>query len=184
MTHQPQSYPGDDLIPNPVMIYNQTKTLHATRSEIWPWLLQLGKGQAGWYCPYYVEAWLPKSWAASRTINPEWQNLAVGDRVPDYGFSKDDCFDAAVVEFDKALVYRSERYGCLFTWALLLRAEDVDDVVGAKPLTTVHLRFRGRIAATGLKRKVIVWFGGVMDYISTAPMLAGLAERVERPHRQ
>lgn len=181
MNNQPQTYTGDDLIPNAVMVYNQTKTIHATPSEIWPWLLQLGKGRAGWYCPSYIEAWLPKGWAASRTINPEWQSLMVGDRVPDYGFSKDDYFDVAVVESEKALVYRSERYGCLFTWALMLHSEDIGAGEGSR--TTVHLRFRGKIAATGLKRMVIVWFGGIMDHISTAPMLAGLAERVERSHR-
>lgn len=45
--------------------------------------------------------------------------------------------------------------------------------------TLLHLRFRGKIAATGLKRRLLVWSGGVMDHITTAPMLAGLAERAE-----
>ena len=45
--------------------------------------------------------------------------------------------------------------------------------------TLLHLRFRGKIAATGLKRRLLVWGGGVLDHITTAPMLAGLAERAE-----
>ncbi|KAM0723952.1 hypothetical protein Q7P37_000943 [Cladosporium fusiforme] len=176
-----QQYPGDDLIPDASMIYDQTKTIHALPPDIWPWLVQLGKGRAGWYCPAWLERWLPQSWLASRAINPNWQSLAVGDRVDDYGFSKDDYFDVARLEPGRTLVYRSERYGCLFTWALLLR--EADDSM-APPTTTVHLRFRGRIAATGLKRRLIVWFGSVMDHISTAPMLAGLKERAERVHGQ
>jgi hypothetical protein len=46
--------------------------------------------------------------------------------------------------------------------------------------TILHLRFRGKIAATGLKRKVIVIGGGILDRITTAPMLAGLKERAEQ----
>lgn len=177
-----RSYPGDDLISDASMIYDQKKTIHAPPSDIWPWLLQLGKGRAGWYCPQWMEICLPKSWAASRVINREWQTLAVGDRVADYGFSKDDYFDVAAVNHEKALVYRSERYGCLFTWALLLRENEEQ---GTRPVaTTVHLRFRGRIAAKGMKKRLIVWFGGIMDRISTAPMLAGLQERAERVHGQ
>lgn len=76
-------------------------------------------------------------------------------------------------------MYRSDRYGCQFAWALLLH-EHTDET--APPRTTVHLRFRGRIAASGVKKRMIVWFGGMMDYVSTAPMLAGLNERVERAH--
>lgn len=45
--------------------------------------------------------------------------------------------------------------------------------------TLVHLRFRGKVAAAGLKRRLLVWGGGVMDHLTTAPMLAGLAERAE-----
>ncbi len=45
--------------------------------------------------------------------------------------------------------------------------------------TLLHLRFRGKIAATGLKRKALVWGGGVLDHVTTYPMLAGLRERAE-----
>ena len=50
---------------------------------------------------------------------------------------------------------------------------------GEKTNTLVHLRFRGKIAATGIKRSLLVWGGGVLDHLTTAPMLAGLAERAE-----
>ena len=45
--------------------------------------------------------------------------------------------------------------------------------------TLLHLRFRGKIAATGLKRRLLVWGGGILDHLTTAPMLSGLAERAE-----
>ena len=50
---------------------------------------------------------------------------------------------------------------------------------GEKLETLLHLRFRGKIAATGLKKRLLVSGGGMMDHLTTAPMLAGLAERAE-----
>jgi hypothetical protein len=54
---------------------------------------------------------------------------------------------------------------------------DIPDSEGAQ--TLLHLRFRGKIAATGLKKTFIVTGGSIMDHITTAPMLAGLQERSE-----
>jgi hypothetical protein len=38
------TYPGDEIIPNPEMHFNQTKQINATPAEIFPWVLQVGKG--------------------------------------------------------------------------------------------------------------------------------------------
>ena len=129
----------------------------------------------------FWEHFIPGSWRAARSINPSWQELKVGDRIPDYG-TKDDYFDVALLEPPNAVVYRSERFGLPFTWALLIRSET--GAGSAEPLSVVQLRFRGVLQATGLKRAIILKFGEFMDYISTAPMLAGLAERVEKQHVQ
>ncbi|WPH04267.1 Hypothetical protein R9X50_00715600 [Acrodontium crateriforme] len=171
------TFPGDDIIPDAVMIYNQLRVVRAPRSEVYPWILQLGKGRGGWYLPASWERFLPKTWWASRTIEDRWQHLKVGDRVDDYGFdAKEDYFDVVTVDSPNALIYRSDRYGAKFTWSLLLHERTTE----SGPETTIHLRFRGKIAARGLKRKLLVWGGEWMDWASTTPMLAGLAERVER----
>ena len=176
--------PGDDIIPSPSMLYNQSITINAPPSSIFPWLLQLGKSRGGWYAPVWLERILPTSWRATRQIHPEWQNLSVGDRVSDYGFSRDDFFVVAAIEAERVLVYRSERYGCRFSWALLLRqdGEGREEVDEGEVKTMVQLRFRGRIGSEGWKRAVIVWAGGKMDSLTTRPMLKGLKERVERVH--
>lgn len=173
-----EAYPGDDIIPDAVMVYDQMRTMKAPPSDIFPWLQQIGKGRGGWYLPSYVERFLPSSWQASRRIEEQWQTLAKGDRIADYGVGQDDYFDVVEVEPPNVIVFRSERYGCSFSWALLLHDRSSD----AAPATTVHLRFRGNIQATGLKRRLIVLGGGWLDYLSTMPMLAGIAERVEKPH--
>jgi hypothetical protein len=175
-----RSYLGDEVIPAAPMVYNQTRVVKARANDIFPWVIQLGKGRGGWYLSKRWERWLPQSWRASSRIDSSFQDLAVGDHVPDYG-GKDDYFDVVLIDRPHSLVYESVRYGTKFTWAILLHeksSESESELVE----TVVHLRFRGGIAATGLKRKLILWGGGILDHITTAPMLAGLAERVEGSH--
>lgn len=172
------TYPGDSIIPDAAMIYdNRSRLIHAPPSAVWPWVLQIGKGRGGWYLPSFFERFLPRRWRATREIKNEWQTLAVGDRIPDYGFNAiEDVFDVAILEEQKSIVFTSDRYGTSFTWAILLETTDAGD--GASGVV-VHLRFRGRIQRSGWQRKVLVVGGHWMDWITTAPMLAGLAERAE-----
>ena len=176
-------FPGDQIIPQPSMLYNQMITINTTPDTIFPWLLQLGKGRGGWYVPAWIERFFPTSWQAAHDIKPQWQNLNVGDRVPDYGFSSDDYFIVRELREPEALVYQSERYGCTFTWALLLR-EAVGEGDAIAPKTELHLRFRGKISSEGWRRSVIVWVGEKMDRWSTRPMLLGLKERAEWTHSE
>jgi hypothetical protein len=169
----PHVFPGDSIIPDPEMHYNHVIAVHAPASTIFPWILQLGKGRGGWYLPASYERLLPKSMHAARSINTAWTALGPGDRVEDYGFNPaEDYFIVAEVKHNQALVYKSERYGTIFTWTLVV------DEIGSG-VSEVRLRFRGRIQSTGFRRSVIVWGGSWMDWLSTAPMLKGLKERAE-----
>lgn len=138
-------------------------------------LFLVDTGLAG-YTPASWERYLPQSWQATRSIDPAWQRLKPGDRVDDYGFNADDYFIVSEVHPQKALIYKSDRYGAFFSWTLILHEMPEGDRVN----TLLHLRFRGKIAATGLKKRLLVWGGGILDDISTSPMLAGLAERAEK----
>lgn len=66
---------------------------------------------------------------AARTINPDWQNLTAGDKVDDYGFSADDYFIVEEVHAGEYLVYKSERYGALFSWSLILHPHNADQTL-------------------------------------------------------
>jgi len=120
---------------------------------------------------------MPASWRASRTINSKWQDLKPGDRVDDYGFSEEGYFDVVDVKPGEHLIYRSNRYGASFTWMLMLHG--LPSAADGTPSTVVHLRFRGRIAATGLWQRFLVAGGHFMDSIFSWPVLAGPAERAE-----
>ncbi|HXR13111.1 MAG TPA: hypothetical protein VN740_00540 [Solirubrobacteraceae bacterium] len=164
------SLPGDDLVANPNMVFNRTRVISASAAEIWPWLVQLGKQRAGWYMTSRAERVVPASRRAARVIDPRWQELRVGLRIPDYG-GRHAFLEVAILEPGRALVYRSARGGATFSWALILDA--------LSPTSTrVHLRFRGRVRSGGWRRRLIGAIGGEFDRVTSELMLSGLAERV------
>jgi len=87
------SLPGDEVIPHPMLEWNRGITIAAPAEAIWPWLVQMGYGRAGWYTPEAFDRWMhrwvwrleqaypfqPSPWR----ILPEHQQLAVGDVIAD-----------------------------------------------------------------------------------------------------
>jgi hypothetical protein len=172
---------GDDLIASADVVMNRGFTVDASPDVVWPWLLQLGKRRAGWYMSRRLERFIPSSRRALRTIDPKWQDLKVGDVIPDYG-GKSETFELAVVDRPKVLVYTSKRGKMSVTWSITLTPVAARD--GQVAGTRLHLRLslgpvhRKRLAETA---------GEFVDMLTIAWMAAGLAERVEspmtRPHR-
>jgi hypothetical protein len=96
-----RALPGDDVVTDPVASETRGITIAATPDRIWPWLVQMGFGKAGWYS--YDQ--LDQRGASSDEIVPAWGELKLGDIMPTHpggGFE--------VVEFqpDRALVLRSD----------------------------------------------------------------------------
>jgi len=79
--------PGDEL-ESPFgyrAISTRAITIDAPPEEVWPWLVQMGSGRAGFYTHEWVERLLFVTYAdghSANRIHPEWQELQVGDRVP------------------------------------------------------------------------------------------------------
>lgn len=71
--------PYDDLVPNPTWSSTRAVTVEATPEDIWPWLVQLGWGRAGWYsCDWVDNGGKRSAWE----IMSEHQNLQVGTKFP------------------------------------------------------------------------------------------------------
>jgi hypothetical protein len=73
-----EPFPGAELIPGGRRGATMAVTIDAPPARVWPWLLQMGCDRAGWY------SWdrLDNSGVPSaEDIHPEWQTLAVGDRL-------------------------------------------------------------------------------------------------------
>jgi len=70
---------GDDVVKQPTFNATRAVTIQARPEEIWPWLVQIGVGRAGWYSYDWLDNLGRHS--AERII-PEFQHLAVGDVMP------------------------------------------------------------------------------------------------------
>jgi proline iminopeptidase len=76
-------YPGDDLIPGGARGATMAVTIDAAPEHVWPWLVQMGADRGGWYSWDRLDNWGRPS---AQRIHPEWQAVALGDRlsaVPD-----------------------------------------------------------------------------------------------------
>ena len=158
--------PGDDLVPTDVVM-DRGFTLDATPAEVWPWLVQVGKGRAGWYFPRSVERFIPASRRGARRIVPELQAHEVGHTIADWG-GREATLTVAEVEAPAYLVYRSQRGRTSFSWALFLTP-----IPGGR--TRVHSRVRmGPIR----RRRLAEYGGGSFDLLTILGLARGLRERL------
>jgi hypothetical protein len=162
--------PGDDLLPDPDVVMDRAFSLPSPPGLVWPWLVQLGKQRAGWYLTRRIERAIPPSRRASRRVETRWQQLRVGDVVPDYG-GRHETFTVARLEAPDHLVYTSTRGHTEVTWAIVLTPYDERGIAA----TRVQLRLR----LHPVKR---TWLAGAVgepfDALTVAGMAAGLAERL------
>jgi hypothetical protein len=74
-----RTFPYDELVPDPTWSSTRAVTVAATPEQIWPWLVQLGWGRAGWYGYDWADnGFKPSSWE----IMPEHQRLEIGTKFP------------------------------------------------------------------------------------------------------
>jgi hypothetical protein len=75
---QAADLPGDDIVADGANLLTRGITIDAPPEAIWPWLVQMGYGRAGWYS--YDQ--LDMKGSSAVQIVPELQKLEVGDMVP------------------------------------------------------------------------------------------------------
>jgi len=69
-------YPGGKLIRGGTRGATMAITIDATLEDVWPWLVQMGYGRAGWYSWDRLDNFGERS---AEQIHPEWQEIALGD---------------------------------------------------------------------------------------------------------
>jgi hypothetical protein len=173
-----ETLPGDSVISQPWISIDRAATMPASATDTWPWVEQLGNSRAGWYAPLWIENALNK-YAASTTL-PQYQNLKVGDIVPDWGGGS---LRVLAIQPDTYVLYCSVRGAaasteatvtpatCDFTWALVLENDTASS-------TSFHLRLRLPKPQTGLARYIPPALPGFIDYATDVVMFAGLQERL------
>lgn len=181
--------PGDELVPAAAVVVDRLLRLPAPPAVVWPWLVQLGKTRGGWYLPGSLERLLPARGRGAREILPDFQHLAPGDHIPDWG-PGDPVLRVAELEPRRVLVYLSlrdrrdawrwpagDRLGpgvLAMSWALVL-----DPAPGGS-----RLQFRMRITTLGRRvPRAVAAAGGLADWVTVALLERGLAERVSAAGR-
>jgi hypothetical protein len=71
--------PGDEIVSDPSFNATRAITIETSPDEVWPWIVQIGYGRAGWYSYDLFDNGARPS--AARIL-PEYQEPKVGDWVP------------------------------------------------------------------------------------------------------
>jgi hypothetical protein len=91
---------GDELIPFPVKMVTHAIIIDAPPEIIWPWLIQIGSGRAGWYSYDRIDnGGMP----STQTVIQKLQHIEIGDIIPAVPQSKD-AFIVRQIQMNKALV--------------------------------------------------------------------------------
>jgi hypothetical protein len=164
------SFPGDQLVPSPRVIYNRAITVKASPEQIYPWIMQLGAEKGGMYSYSWFETHILQCELINADrIHAEWQDLQVGDKVKmcpgDFGPPP---YEVALMEPNSVIVIGHYENGAWSdTWHFVLLPNRDG---------TTRLVLRSRDAKEG-------WFWDVMrpgEFIMVRGMLLGIKQRAER----
>jgi hypothetical protein len=76
------TWPGDQLVARPSVIWTNAITIHAPTAHVWPWLVQLGQGRGRLYSYDWLEDFIGCDVHSTDRILPGLQTpLRVGERV-------------------------------------------------------------------------------------------------------
>lgn len=178
-------YPGADLIPGGRRIATMAVTIGAPRSQVWPWLVQMGCNRAGWYSWDRLDNGAIPS--ADR-IHPEWQDVSVGDHLPATS-SGLVWFEIAALEPERFLALRSAldvrrrrsfdtngkwpRFYSYSTWCFLL-----DELPGLRTRLVVSGYARSNPRALTATLDVMFW--EPVHWLMQTRQFANLRQRTER----
>ena len=77
-----RTLPGDELLPNPKYEATHAITIFAPVERVWPWIVQMGTGRAGFYSYDFIENSMGLDIHSASLIRPELQDLKAGDIFP------------------------------------------------------------------------------------------------------
>jgi hypothetical protein len=165
LAERSKQLPGDLYIDTPAAIMDRAFTLPGNIEQVWPWFMQLGKQRAGWYFPRSIERFIPSNRRGIRFIDPTLQQLAIGERIDDWG-GKKGYLEVFSLDAPHSLVYISTRGKMSMSWAITLWPDG--------DRTRVIIRLRMRSGGSGRFIKV----GDIFDKLTIAGLASGLNERL------
>jgi hypothetical protein len=164
---------GDSLLSDWTFSGTFAVTIDAPPEDVWPWLVQIGYQRGG----LYSYDWLDRLFGfldrpSATRILPEFQSLAVGDRIP---MGQGPSWPVAVLDPQRALVLDMRNLGGIdWVWQFGLYP-----VEGRRTRLVSRSRVRTRTAAARLGTYAIEPAG----FLMTRRMLLGIKQRAESPLR-
>ena len=174
--------PGDERILHPSVVTDHAITIDAPPGCVWPWLVQMGWGRAQWYTARWVDRlFFPANGPSADRIVPEWQNLEVGDFIPD-GPPQTECgLIVEALEPNRHLVLHStshlpkswrDRADLDWTWTFVLTPRPHG--------RQTRYHFRSRWTTRPWWLTAGGWLGIVpADFVMSRDMLRGVKRRAE-----
>ncbi len=163
---------GDGLIPQPIGSVNHAITIHRSPRDVWPWLVQMGSGRAGWYAYDFVDNGGHRS---AERILPAYQDIHVGSVFPALP-GVTDVFVVTQCEPERSLVlsWRLPSGKYQTSWAFVLEQPQPDQT---------RLIVRGRVAPGyrpyGVPQWLAVPAGAMAHFIMQRKQLLEIARRAE-----
>jgi len=155
--------PGDGICENPHLDSTRAVTVHAQPEHIWPWLVQMGRGRAGWYSYDFIDN--PGRRSAEKIL-PEFQKLEPGDYIPT-GIGPG--FRVVDVESNQFLVLQVAPQGSL---TLALHPQGPSET---RLVTRIRVRWNLRDPKTAVMAAVV----DPGDFVMMRKMMLGVKRRAE-----
>ena len=176
-----RTHPGDELFPEADQMLMRVVTVKATPTMIWPWLVQIGQGKAGFYSFDWLENLAGLKMKNARGINADWQHLQIGDIIPVEPEGRG--FKVYLLEPERALVFGGRkgeagvfevctRRAPAFSWAFILVPLDSER-------TRLISRWRN-LSQTSPWNTLTDIFVVPLDFLMTRRMLQGIKQRAEK----
>jgi hypothetical protein len=165
--------PGDGVVQNPTFVATRAVTINATPDDVWPWIIQIGYGRAGWYSYDWIDNLGRPS---ADNIIPELQHLEVGDLVPIIdGFGYKRGLRVAALDPPHAMVWIDDGPGDQTTW-----------VWGLYPINERSTRLITRVRIRYEWTKPTILFNlavDVGDVVMMRKCMVGIKKRAERTNQ-
>jgi hypothetical protein len=165
-----RTLPGDEIVARPSFNATRAVTVQAPPSMIWPWIVQIGFGRAGWYSYDLLDNFGRPS--ATRII-PELQHLQPGDLVPMYqgiGAPEGVGMKVKAIEPERWMLWWDDKtYDTTWAWAL-------DPVDEHRTRLITHVRMRYRWTKPTILFSLLVEFA---DLVMMRRCLLGIKQRAE-----
>jgi hypothetical protein len=159
--------PGDEFVPHPSFTATRAITIAAPPEDVWPWIVQLGTGRAGFYSyDLFDNAARP----SAERILPQFQDIRVGDWVPmSTKVNETTAFRVRVFEPNHWLLWEKPHS----TWSWKLTPIEGS---GTRLVTRLKEKYDWRSPGLALLTIILFEFG---DFPMMRKLLLGVKSRAE-----